>query len=107
MRVFLDPAIVDDPTLEGLRGFTPQFLASHTLACGPSGIGSQTPRLPERRIATVTLRPIELGKPNQNAYVESFNSRLRDECLNELVHESGARTGRHRKLAVRVQREET
>lgn len=31
----------------------------------------------------VTLRPIEPGKPNQNAYVESFNGRLRDECLNE------------------------
>jgi len=23
------------------------------------------------------------GKPNQNAYVESFNGRFRDECLNE------------------------
>lgn len=23
------------------------------------------------------------AKPNQNAYVESFNGRLRDECLNE------------------------
>lgn len=23
------------------------------------------------------------GKPNQNAHVESFNGRLRDECLNE------------------------
>ena len=31
----------------------------------------------------VSLRLIEPGKPNQNAYVESFNSRLRDECLNE------------------------
>jgi transposase InsO family protein len=31
----------------------------------------------------VTLRAIEPGKPNQNAYVESFNGRLRDECLNE------------------------
>jgi putative transposase len=29
------------------------------------------------------LHFIEPGKPNQNAYVESFNSRLRDECLNE------------------------
>jgi hypothetical protein len=29
------------------------------------------------------LRLIEPGKPNQNAYVESFNSRLQDECLNE------------------------
>ena len=26
---------------------------------------------------------IEPGKPNQNAYVESFNGRFRDECLNE------------------------
>ncbi len=31
----------------------------------------------------VLLRFIELAKPNQNAYVESFNGRLRDECLNE------------------------
>ena len=31
----------------------------------------------------VTLRLIEPGKPNQNAYIESFNSRFRDECLNE------------------------
>ena len=31
----------------------------------------------------VTLRLIQPGKPNQNAYVESFNGRLRDECLNE------------------------
>ncbi|MCH6483626.1 transposase [Pseudoxanthomonas sp. LH2527] len=23
------------------------------------------------------------GKPNQNAYIKSFNGRLRDECLNE------------------------
>ncbi len=31
----------------------------------------------------VTLRLIQPGKPNQNAYIESFNGRLRDECLNE------------------------
>lgn len=31
----------------------------------------------------VILRLIEPGKPNQNAYIESFNGRLRDECLNE------------------------
>ena len=31
----------------------------------------------------VTLKLIEPGKPNQNAYVESLNGRLRDECLNE------------------------
>jgi len=31
----------------------------------------------------LTLRLIEPGKPTQNAYVESFNGRFRDECLNE------------------------
>jgi putative transposase len=31
----------------------------------------------------LTLRLIEPGKPNQNAYIESFNGRFRDECLNE------------------------
>jgi len=31
----------------------------------------------------VNLRQIDPGKPNQNAYIESFNGRLRDECLNE------------------------
>jgi transposase InsO family protein len=31
----------------------------------------------------VTLRLIEPGKPNRSVYVESFNGRLRDECLNE------------------------
>ena len=33
--------------------------------------------------AGVTLRLIEPGKPHQNAYIESFNGRFRDECLNE------------------------
>ena len=31
----------------------------------------------------VALRLIAPGKPTQNAYVESFNGRFRDECLNE------------------------
>jgi hypothetical protein len=31
----------------------------------------------------VALKQIEPGKPNQTVYVESFNGRLRDECLNE------------------------
>lgn len=30
----------------------------------------------------VALRFIQPGKPNQNAYCEAFNARLRDECLN-------------------------
>lgn len=31
----------------------------------------------------IALRLIEPGKPTQNAYIESFNGRFRDECLNE------------------------
>jgi putative transposase len=31
----------------------------------------------------VQLRFIAPGKPIQNAYIESFNGKLRDECLNE------------------------
>jgi putative transposase len=42
----------------------------------------------------VDLRLIEPGKPNQHAHVESFNGRLRDECLNErwFTHLLHART---------------
>jgi len=28
---------------------------------------------------------IDPGKPNQNAFIESLNSRIRDECLNENI----------------------
>jgi transposase InsO family protein len=31
----------------------------------------------------VDLKLIAAGKPTQNAYIESFNSRFRDECLND------------------------
>ncbi len=45
-------------------------------------------------IRTDNVRLIQPGKPNQNAYVESFNGRLRDECLNEhwFTHLLHART---------------
>lgn len=33
--------------------------------------------------AEITLHFIEPGKPVQNPYIESFNGRFRDECLNE------------------------
>ena len=32
---------------------------------------------------SIRLHFIDPGKPNQNAYIESFNGRFRDECLNE------------------------
>ena len=33
--------------------------------------------------AGVRLSFIRPGKPNENAYIESFNGKFRDECLNE------------------------
>lgn len=33
----------------------------------------------------ISIEYIQPGKPIQNAYVESFNGRLRDECLNEEI----------------------
>ncbi len=33
----------------------------------------------------ITIEWIEPGKPVQNAFIESFNGRLRDECLNEEI----------------------
>ena len=36
----------------------------------------------------VKLDFISPGKPNQNAYGESFNGRFRDECLNENLFET-------------------
>ena len=33
----------------------------------------------------VDINFIRPGKPNENAFVESFNGRMRDECLNESV----------------------
>jgi Integrase core domain. len=53
----------------------------------------------------VQLRQIQPGKPNQNAYVESFNGRLRDECLNEHWFPNAAACAhRDRTLAPRIQR---
>lgn len=45
---------------------------------------------------------IEPGKPNQNAYIESFNGRLRDECLNEHWFVSLA----HAKVVIEAWRQE-
>jgi putative transposase len=40
------------------------------------------------RKEAVTLSFIQPGKPIQNAVIESFNGRLRDECLNENLFET-------------------
>jgi putative transposase len=48
---------------------------------GPEFVGSALDAWTyDRKIKHQFIQP---GKPNQNAYVESFNGRVRDECLNE------------------------
>ena len=47
----------------------------------------------------VQLFLIEPGKPNQNAYIESFNGRFRDECLNEHWFSPAACPSRLQRLA--------
>ena len=55
----------------------------------------------ERRIELVHIQP---GKPTQNAQVESFQGRLRDECLNvSWFSESVGRAAQDRGLARGVQ----
>jgi hypothetical protein len=56
----------------------PQVLVSDN---GPEFAGRTLDAWAYRR--GVTLRFIRPGKPIENAYVESFNGKFRDECLNE------------------------
>jgi transposase InsO family protein len=73
-RVIKCLTIVDDATHEAVAIEVERAISGHMLT-------RVLDRLAHER--GVQLRLIEPGKPNQNAYVESFNGRLRDECLNE------------------------
>lgn len=61
-----------------LRRGLPRIIRSDN---GPEFVGKAMLNWAYER--NVNLRQIDPGKPNQNAYIESFNGRLRDECLNE------------------------
>jgi putative transposase len=63
--------------LEVVRGL-PQVI---TIDNGPEFAGRALDEWAYRR--GVKLNFIRPGKPIENAYAESFNGRLRDECLNE------------------------
>ena len=83
------PAIVADTSLPGARVVEVlERLAENrslpgliTVDNGPEFAGSALDAWAYRR--GIQLHFIEPGKPVQNAYVESFNGRFRDECLNE------------------------
>lgn len=57
--------------------------------------------------AAIEWHYIAPGKPIQNAFAESFNGRLRDECLNEHAFSSLAEAPDHRGLADRLQHRPT
>lgn len=83
------PAIEVDTSLPGERvvRVLEQLAATRGLpkaiVCdnGPEFRGEALDQWADRR--GVTLQFIQPGKPVQNAFVESFNGRFRDECLNE------------------------
>lgn len=54
---------------------------SVTVDNGPEFAGKALDEWAYRR--QLRLRFIEPGKPQRNAYIESFNGKFRDECLNE------------------------
>jgi len=58
----------------------------------------------ERQIQLIHIQP---GKPTQNAHVESFHGRLREECLTVLVSEPVRCATQDRGVADRVQRSQT
>ena len=77
-----------------MRG-TPEMIVTDN---GPEFAGKALDAWAYRR--GVKLHFIRPGKPVENAYIESFNGKFRDECLNEhWFTEPRARAGRHRRLA--------
>ena len=88
-RVCPGPGQIVDVSITGARlvRFLDDLALSHglpdeiVLDNGPEGPSRAMFGWSER--TGVRLRFIEPGKPIQNAFVESFNGRLRDECLNQ------------------------
>jgi hypothetical protein len=54
-----------------------------TRACGLMQISRSLYRYRSRRPGCAKLCERITGKPNENAYIGSFNGKFRDECLNE------------------------
>ena len=104
-------AVVDDCTRESIGMVADTSIGGHRVArelgamirvygkpgCIVSDNGSEfTSRaiLEWQTRTGVAWHYIEPGKPQQNAFAESFNGRLRDECLNETAFDSLAHARR-------------
>lgn len=83
------PAIIVDRSLPGERVAQELSVLARTRGLPPEIVCDNGPEFRSEALDQwadahhVTLQFIEPGKPVQNAYAESFNGRLRDECLNE------------------------
>ena len=105
------PAIEVDTSLPGVRVVRVLERLAETrglpkeiiLDNGPEMIGKALDQWAWRN--GVRLHFIDLGKPTQNAFIESFNGRFRDECLNEPRHPRCPAD--HRGLADRLQQQPT
>ena len=81
-------AIEVDTSLTGVRVVEVLTQLAHTRRLPPTIVVDNGPEFAGRVLDAwayrrgITLAFIQPGKPTQNAFVESFNSRLRDECLN-------------------------
>jgi putative transposase len=82
------PAIEVDTSLGGLRVCRVLERISNERGLPEAIVSDNGPEFRSRALTAwseqrgVRLEFIQPGKPVQNAYVESFNGRLRDECLN-------------------------
>lgn len=65
-----------------IRGKLPESVVSDN---GPEFTGRS---LSSWAFGKTELHFIQPGKPNQNAYIESFNGKMREECLNENIFSS-------------------
>src|SRR5437588_20121 len=71
------PCVLRKVTVTQLHSLLPEEIVVDN---GPEFRGRVLAAWSEQR--GVRLEFIQPGKPAQNAYIESFNGRLRDECLN-------------------------
>ena len=67
------------PPFQGGSGVASQALAQVSSAASLKSLEDETNR------SAVEWHYIAPGKPQQSAFIQSFNARLRDECLNEEV----------------------